>query len=100
MRVTSPASEIKDIWDALTAAYGAAGTYGLLIETNLDSKVSLAKADVSALALEASLTTHGTDIAADIAALITAYLNHGTHGLPALETLSDEIETYLKHYLD
>ena len=48
MRVSSPAIEIKDIWDALTAAYGAAGTYGLLIETNLDGKVSDTKAVVDA----------------------------------------------------
>lgn len=49
MRITSPAISISDIWDALVADYGDAGTYGLLLETNLDGKVSLAKADVSVL---------------------------------------------------
>lgn len=56
MRITAPPVTIKDIWDAQTALFGVAGSYGFLMETNLDSKVSLAKADVSALALEASLT--------------------------------------------
>ena len=49
MRVTSPAVTIKAIWDALVADYGVAGSYGLLLETNLDGKVSLAKADLSTL---------------------------------------------------
>jgi len=49
MRITSPAVTIKDIWDALTADYGAAGTYGLLVETNLDAPVSGAKADLTTL---------------------------------------------------
>lgn len=49
MRVTSPAVTIKDIWDALVADYGIAGSYGLLLETNLDAKVSLAKADLTTL---------------------------------------------------
>ena len=59
MRVTSPAVTIKDIWDALVADYGVAGSYGLLLETNLDGKVSEAKADVSALALEATVDAVG-----------------------------------------
>ena len=46
MRVTSPAVTIKAIWDALVAEYGVAGSYGLLLETNLDAKVSLAKAKI------------------------------------------------------
>ena len=49
MRISSPAVTIKDIWDALTADYGAAGTYGLLVETNLDAPVSGAKADLTTL---------------------------------------------------
>ena len=49
MRVTSPAVTVKDIWDALTVTYGVAGSYGALVETNLDSKVSLAKADLTTL---------------------------------------------------
>lgn len=56
MRVTAPPVTIKDIWDALVADYGVTASYGLLLETNLDSKVSLAKADVSALATAAALT--------------------------------------------
>jgi len=159
LRVTSPAIDVKDVWDALVATYGTAGTYGLLLETqldapvsgakadltvletavalNLDSKVSLAKADLTTLesrlsaarataldellagnlptdltnlgtaigaipttmvgtnnaALASALVTHATalgthdtGIAADIAALITSYLNHGTHGLPQIDT--------------
>jgi len=49
MRVTAPPVSIKEIWDAQTALFGVAGSYGLLVETNLDSKVSLAKADLTTL---------------------------------------------------
>lgn len=83
MRVTAPPVTIKDIWDALTVTYGAAGTYGLLMETNLDSKVSLAKADLTTLEtrlsaarataldelLAANIPTDLTGLAADIAAI-------------------------------
>jgi len=49
MRVTYPGVTIKQIWDAQTALYGIAGSYGILLETNLDGKVSLAKADLTTL---------------------------------------------------
>ena len=49
MRVTSPAIDVKDVWDALVATFGAAGTYGLLLETQLDAPVSGAKADLTTL---------------------------------------------------
>ena len=71
------------------------GTYGLsalktlidAIQTDLDNPDQY-KADVSALALEATLGTHDTDI--------KALLEHGTYGLSAIETLIDEVESMLK----
>lgn len=49
MRVTSPAVTIKDIWDALVASYVAAGSFGKLLNDNLDAPVSGAKADLTTL---------------------------------------------------
>lgn len=49
MRVTAPPVTIKDIWDALTVTYGVAGSYGLLMETNLDAPVSTAGANLTTL---------------------------------------------------
>ncbi|MBM3957394.1 MAG: hypothetical protein FJ313_05015, partial [Gemmatimonadetes bacterium] len=37
------------VWNAATATYGAAGSYGLLIETNLDSTISSRAAGATAL---------------------------------------------------
>jgi len=122
MRVTSPAVTIKTIWDALVADYGAAGTYALLLETqldapvsgakadltvleaavalNLDSKVSLAKADLTNLETRLSAARAGYldelaagNIPTDLSNLVTNYLGDATHGLAALETLIDDLET-------
>jgi len=54
MRVTFPGVTIKDIWDAQVALYGVAGSYGALLETNLDAKISDA-VDATAV-LESRLT--------------------------------------------
>lgn len=83
---------LKDLLNALNnitaASVWAVGTRTL---TDPDSY----KADVSALALEATLSTHDTDVKADIAAIKTE-IDHATYGLSALETLVDEVESLLK----
>jgi len=76
-------------------------TYGLLLETNLDGKVSEAKANVTALALEATLgeamekdTSPGYDADEDSleaqtlarAALVTNYFAHADHGFAKIIT--------------
>jgi len=40
LTATMKASVSAAVWDAATASYGTAGTYGLLVETNLDATVS------------------------------------------------------------
>jgi hypothetical protein len=40
LTATMKTSVATAVWDAATASYGAAGSYGLLIETNLDGTVS------------------------------------------------------------
>jgi len=47
------ASAATAIWDAATATYGSAGSYGLLIETNLDAAVSTASAPSAATVADA-----------------------------------------------
>lgn len=76
MRVNAPGLTVKDVWDALTATYGVAGSYAKLIEDNLDSQVSLAKADLSTLETRLSaarallLDNLDAPIAATVAALL------------------------------
>jgi len=40
MRTTAPTILVKDIWNALTAEYGVAGSYGKLLEDYIDAKIS------------------------------------------------------------
>lgn len=75
---------IKDAIDALNNL-SAAGVWGYGTRTLTDP--ASYKADVSALALEATLGTHDTDIKAE--------LGHATYGLSAIETLVDELESRL-----
>lgn len=41
------------VWNAATATYGSAGSYGLLVETNLDAQVSSASAPTAAAVADA-----------------------------------------------
>lgn len=62
------------VWNAATATYGSAGTYGALVETNLDAAVSsrLSTAGYTApdnASISAILTDTGTSIPAQISGL-------------------------------
>jgi len=93
MRVTHPAVTIKAIWDALTAEYGIAGSYGLLLETNLDAKVSLAKADLTTLEARLSAIRAGylDNLSAGAVAQASAYT---AARAAALEDLGRALEGY------
>lgn len=86
MRITSPAVSVKDIWDALVADYGVAGSYGLLVETYLDGKVSLAKADLSTLETRLSAARAGFLANLDNAELLN---------IPDLTNLTPTRQAYL-----
>jgi hypothetical protein len=74
-----PAATIADaVWNAATGSYGAAGTYGLLIETDLDATISsrLATAGYTApdnASISAILADTGTDGVVVAAASKTGY---------------------------
>lgn len=100
MRVTSPAVTIKDIWDALVADYGAAGTYGLLLETNLDGKVSEAKADLTTLetAVALYLDAKVSEAKADVSALALEATVDTLAGVVA--TIAGYLDTEIQAIID
>jgi len=93
------------VWNAATASYGSAGSYGLLIETNLDAQVSTVgggdsaatiysyftsgsnedafKADVSSLATSAAISALNDISAADVWSYATRTITSG--GITASE---------------
>lgn len=106
------------VWNAATATYGSAGSYGLLVETNLDAAVSSRsshtaanvvsamqavasdfKADVSGLAMASALATAQSDLdiltGADGVTLATLQPNYApyTGTPPTVSQIRSEIDS-------
>lgn len=86
------------VWNAATATYGSAGSYGLLVETNIDAAITTRLASASYTAPDnASITA----ILADTNELQTDWVNGGRLDLildarasqTSLDTLDDFVDT-------
>ena len=90
-------------WNAATATYGSVGSYGLLVETNLDALITSRLAasgytapDNTGIAdIKTEVLTHPTlgEIEASSVLAKEATLANATYGLAALKALLDAIDT-------
>lgn len=84
------------VWNAATATYGSAGSYGLLVETNLDAQVSAA-GGLDASGVRAAVGLASANLDTQLSAIDTVVdgiqsdLDNGTDGLGALKALLDGV---------
>ena len=72
---TSDAVIADAVWNAATVTYGGAGSYGLLIETDLDATISSRSSHTAAAVAALILVTPAQKIVTDASGFVTANLN-------------------------
>jgi hypothetical protein len=97
------------VWNAATATYGSAGSYGLLVETNLDAQVSdvptnaelataLATADDATLAAIAALNNlSSAQVTTAVTSALTTALTEGYRGTNATGSVRDLLYELIAH---